>query len=406
MDSNETPDLESPPPAADAPAVESAPPPPLPPPQRNNNVLWLLMVPLACLGYVGLAHRPQPAATPRPVLASGLDSAWQAYRSGDSDKARQLAEAALQELQAKPSSDPRAAAEAESLLALTRPVASPTPAATASPELSPTPTPTPAVSATPEARPTASLAVNQTRPAAPEEPVQTVVRPALPTVKHPYPQGHAPVSTPTPTVEESPEPAEVETAAPTATFESKLLAATRELRRTLDQRDVEVTYVGTGLTGDVLELMLVNRKSQAVRIEYAPGMMLVPDHDVSVPSLMVSDPLTVLLAPEETRKVKLGAYALDGVALPGDGRMVDYRLKVSPTSHAIRLLKASLSVPQHPKLAPQLHRRAVMQLALWEAAHIALDDSRFQTALGLYARDGWARTSVLADVDPLLQAGR
>lgn len=366
-------------------------------PRPVPSAIWL--APLAVLGLLTLTvgHRTDPLAA-APAQSDALEGAWKEYRRGNSVAAHQLAENYLRVTEAR-SADSRAGDEARSLLALTGPRATPTPELTSP---SPSPTPAPAAPVVTVSAPVPSATPRLVRPPAPLEVPATPspVALTLPVPRATYPLGHPVARAPS---EEEEEEEPIAPAPPSGLSQAALVRASRELRQTLERRDLQAIYVGTGLPGEVLELSVANRSTGSVRLHFPAGLRLQADLDPSVPPLLVSDDADLVVGPGETAKTHLKAYALDATALPGYGRMVDYHALVVPGSRPVRLIQAGRTFVFHPRIEAGLHRRAALQLALWRAAGFPIDAQRYAAALGTYARDRWARSAAMGDATDLLK---
>lgn len=187
--------------------------------------------------------------------------------------------------------------------------------------------------------------------------------------------------------------------------------ASLKLDQLIRRGSLRAEFLGTGHSGDMVEMSLYNNTGRTISVQLVPGMMLRPGDGQKVQPLMVNEDTTVTLAPGTSAVRALSSFCLDSrVPAPAPDGLTSYRFANRTKDGGpatVRVLQVAQQMTMQATNVPEAYyRQAVTQLALWKSMRQPVGEVQMQSAMGPAYYDLPTRRAILADVERVLAASR
>ena len=384
-------------------------------PRKGRSWLLVLFFSTVLLAVGVSASLLQSQAAPPSPTKSLVADAWQAYRSGEAQKARRLAQKALEATQSEPA-DRETLSQAGAILQLTQfpsaadaHPASAVAGADSELELRSGSKSVPLVTRKVHP-PSPPPAPPPPPPQAPPHRPAPVKAPQLPPVAN-YPHFEPKA----PPVEEAPAVAAVAPLAPLGreAFLGRAQQAASQFEALVQKGALDAIFTGRGRAGEMADMSLENNGKGPMHLHLVPGMVLRAPSGQRVQPLLLDEEIDVDLAPGQVYDHRLKSYCMDSqVPAPARGEEVNYRFRdqgAALAPAAVRVLHTSLAFYfRAPGDVPfGMYREAVKQIAVWKSLQEPADgEAQLRSVLGYFAEDPAIRTAALKDADRLVRESR
>lgn len=182
-----------------------------------------------------------------------------------------------------------------------------------------------------------------------------------------------------------------------------------QLEQLIRRGSLRAEFIGTGHSGDMVEMNLHNNTGRTITVQLTPGMMLRPGDGQKVQPLMVNEETTLTLAPGTSVTRALQSFCMDSrVPAPAPDGLTAYRFATRTKDGGpatVRVFQVAQQIDLQATTLPEsYYRQAVTQLALWKSMRQPVGVEQMQSAMGSAYYDLATRKAILADVDRVLQA--